>query len=278
MAVELEHLIDSFEKLWPLAGAESWDSPGLVAGNPRDRISRVLLSVDVTAEIMSEAIDGEFDLVLAHHPFLLKGVTSLAEQTSKGSTLAAAIRNAVAIYAAHTNADIVQNGVSHVLAKSLGIQTPIALVQDAADFHQHSPEGHGRIGDLASPIKLGDFARLIAKILPSTATGIRVAGDFEMLVQRVAVCGGAGDSFIGAAIAAGADVFVTSDLRHHPTQDAREHALLNDGKPALIDVAHWASEWLWLEIAAEQLGKAFPSIQFVVSQIRTDPWDFVVTQ
>lgn len=99
-----------------------------------------------------------------------------------------------------------------------------------------------------------------------------------MEIQRVAVCGGAGDSFISAAMLAEADVYVTSDLRHHPVQDAREQANLSGGTPAIIDVAHWASEWLWLEVAADQLAKLFPNVQFVVSQIRTDPWDFVVTQ
>ena len=275
MAVELAQLIDYFEELWPLAGAESWDAPGLVVGSPRKRVSRVLLSVDVTSEIISEAIDGEFDVVFAHHPFLLKGITSASEVTAKGSTLAKAIRSDISIYAAHTNADIVENGVSHVLAESLGIQNAVPLVDSGLG---QSVQGHGRIGDLVSPMKLGDFARLIAKSLPSTATGVRVSGDFEQPVQKIAVCGGAGDSFIGAAIAAGADVYVTSDLRHHPTQDAREHAFLHDGKPALIDVAHWASEWLWLEVASEQLARKFPNIQFVVSHIRTDPWDFVVTQ
>ena len=87
-----------------------------------------------------------------------------------------------------------------------------------------------------------------------------------------------GAASAGAAVAAGADAYVTSDLRHHPVQDAREQALLSGGSPAIVDVAHWASEWLWLEVAAEQLSKLFPNVQFVVSQIRTDPWDFVVTQ
>jgi dinuclear metal center YbgI/SA1388 family protein len=273
MAVELGQLIQAFEKLWPLAGAEAWDTPGLVSGNNDQRISRVLLTVDVTGEIINEAADGEFNLVLAHHPYLLRGISSVSEDLAKGATLSKAIRNEVAIYAAHTNADVVESGVSQVMAEAFGIlkATPLA----AAD---QPNTGHGRIGSLAAPVKLGEFARLIAKVLPSTAAGVRVSGDFDQLVQRVAVCGGAGDSFIGAAVEAGADVFVTSDLRHHPVQDAREQANLNGGVPALVDVAHWASEWLWLEVAAQQLAMQFPNVQFVVSHIRTDPWDFVVTQ
>ena len=273
MSVELGQLTAAFEKLWPLSGAEDWDAPGLVTGSESQRVSRVLLTVDVTTEIITESIDGEFDLVLAHHPYLLRGINSLSETFAKGATLSNAIRAGVSIYAAHTNADVVTNGVSAVMAEAFGVQNAKPLVA-AADVSI----GHGRVGKLAAPIMLGDFARLIAKVLPSTATGIRVAGHFDQEIQTVAVCGGAGDSFIAAAVAAGADVYVTSDLRHHPVQDAREQSLFSGGTPAMIDVAHWASEWLWLEVAAGQLSKLFPNVQFVVSQIRTDPWDFVVTQ
>jgi putative NIF3 family GTP cyclohydrolase 1 type 2 len=79
-------------------------------------------------------------------------------------------------------------------------------------------------------------------------------------------------------LAKGADVYVSSDLRHHPVQDAIEQALASGKQMALIDVSHWAAEWLWLEVAANQLAQRFPKVQFVVSHLRTDPWDFVVTQ
>lgn len=284
MSVELSHLIAEFEALWPLEIAEAWDSPGLVTGDLAQRVSRVLLTVDVTTDIISEAQDGEFDLVLAHHPYLLRGVQSVAESTAKGSLLANAIRSGISIFAAHTNADIVSTGVSQSLAEAFGLIDTRPLVASSAQESTRLGAsgsqrlGHGRIGQLAAPIKLGDFARLIAKILPSTATGVRVAGDYERLIQNVAVCGGAGDSFIEAAFDANADVYVTADLRHHPVQDAREKSFLSNSPMALIDVSHWASEWLWLEVAAAQLGKIFPNVQFVVSQIRTDPWDFAITQ
>lgn len=273
MSYPLQELTDHFETLWPLDGAEEWDAPGLVAGLPTQPISRVLLAVDVTQDILAEAEDGGFDLVLAHHPLLLRGIKTVNESTSKGALVSRAIRSNIAIYGAHTNADIVEFGVSDVLAKALGLIDLEPLVATAK-----FGEGHGRIGSLESAITLGEFARRAAKTLPSTATGVRVAGDFDRLVQRVAVCGGAGDSFIDAAISAGVDVYLTSDLRHHPVQEARELAQLAAGGPAFLDVAHWAGEWLWLEVAAAQLEKRFENIQFVVSQLRTDPWDFVVTQ
>jgi dinuclear metal center YbgI/SA1388 family protein len=273
MSTELAQLVSRFETLWPLAGAEDWDAPGLVSGSLSNRVSRVLLSVDITSETVEEAIDGGFDLVLAHHPFLLKAITNASEETSKGRTLAKAIKGNLAIYAAHTNADIVEAGVSDVLAKSLGLVNAKPLVPTANPL-----VGHGRLGSLQVPMQLGEFARKIAKVIPPTASGIRVAGDYEQLVSKVAVLGGAGDSYIGAAQASGADVYVTADLRHHPTQDAKEQSFVLQSPMALIDVSHWASESLWLDVAAELLSREFLNIHFAVSQIRTDPWDFVVTQ
>ncbi len=272
MSTQLSLLTSDFEQLWPLAGAESWDTPGLLAGSTSQLVSRVLLTVDVTKEIVDEARDGGFDLILAHHPLILKGVTSLDEATSKGALLASAIRSNIAIYAAHTNADIVQNGVSDTLARAFGLVDLVPLVAGESDS-----VGHGRLGRLPSSIKLGDFARAISRILPSTASGIRVSGDYDSEISKVALCGGAGDSFIPVVLRSDADVYVTSDLRHHPVQEARETGL-NQKPVAFIDVSHWASEWLWLDVAAQQLTSRHPSIQFVVSQIRTDPWDFVVTQ
>jgi len=272
MSINSGDLIAHFNKLWPLDGAESWDAPGLIVGSENRRISRVLLSVDVTSEVVSEAIDGQFDLILSHHPFIMRGVSSIAETTEKGSVLSRAIRSGVDLYAAHTNADIVNHGVSAALANSLGITDAVALEPFGA------PVGHGRIGTLPEPIKLGEFARLVSRVLPSTAQGVKVSGNYDRLVQRIAVCGGAGDSFIEAAESAGADVYLTSDLRHHPTQDSRERSLISPNEMSLIDVAHWAGEWLWLERAAEQLTSEFSTVQFVVSHLRTDPWDFLVTQ
>lgn len=273
MSINSSELINRFNQLWPLAGAETWDAPGLIVGTENRKISRVLLSVDVTSEVLDEAINGQFDLILSHHPFIMRGVTSVAESTSKGELITRAIRAGVDLYAAHTNADIVSGGVSEALALALGLDGLRPLVPN-----KDANLGHGRIGILPEPISLGDFARRVAKVLPSTAQGVRVAGDFQQTVQRVAVCGGAGDSFIQAAIDADVDVYLTSDLRHHPVQDARESARLNSGRPAFVDVAHWAGEWMWLDVAATALAADFNSIQFVVSQLRTDPWDFLVTQ
>jgi dinuclear metal center YbgI/SA1388 family protein len=265
----LRETIAVFESIWPLELADEWDAPGLVSGNPEASVSKVLLAVDVTSEVIKEAIEARCDLVLAHHPYLLRGVKTIAETTTKGHVLAAAIRGSIAIYGAHTNADVVENGVSDVLAKQLGLTQIKPLVPT-----QSATIGHGRTGKFASPITLGDLAVALGRLLPATAGGIKVAGDFGNRISTVALCGGAGDSFLNDAQHAGADVYITSDLRHHPAQDSRETA----PNMALIDISHWAAESLWLEVAAAQLAERLPQMEFVVSQQRTDPWDFVVTQ
>ena len=125
------------------------------------------------------------------------------------------------------------------------------------------------------PTTLGTLARLIADLLPATAQGVRVAGEYEQPVSTVALCAGAGDSLLANPQVVAADVYLTSDLRHHPASEARERARLGRG-PALIDVSHWASEWLWLDVAAEQLRSALPGVTITVSELRTDPWDFAI--
>lgn len=268
----LGELCLEFEKLWPITGAEDWDTPGIQVGRQIDNVSRVLLSVDVTSQVVEEAIDGGFDLILAHHPMFLRGVNRLNGDSAKGSLVRLLNRAGISVYAAHTNADVVLNGVSAVLANQLG------LVEFSAISPSNAEIGHGRIGRLSEPLELLTLARLLANLLPPTASGIRVAGDPMQKISFVSLCGGAGDSFLAEAYSLGADVYITSDLRHHPTLDAMETAQAQGREFSIIDISHWAAEWLWLDTAAAQLALAFPQLQFVVSEIRTDPWDFAVTQ
>jgi dinuclear metal center YbgI/SA1388 family protein len=266
-------LLKVAEDLWPVQGADDWDRPGLICGSLNSPLTKVLLSVDVTADVIADAADAGAEMVISHHPFLLRGAYELTEHSAKGSVLAEAIRRNIALFAAHTNADIVENGVSDVLAKALGLQSTSPLVSTSS-----ASIGHGRIGSLSQPMRLIDFARSVAGSLSATAGGVRVAGDPEQMVSLVALCAGAGDSFIANAIEANADVYVTSDLRHHPAQDALERSKAEGREFALIDISHWAAESLWLNQAAKQLSEAVPDVKFVVSDLRTDPWDFAVTQ
>lgn len=267
MSIPLSQLLTAFESLWPITGAEEWDRPGLTTGGAKQQISKVLLSVDITREVLAEAKANSCELVVSHHPLLLKGVNFLAEDQLKGELVSFAVKNSIALYSAHTNADIVAGGVSDVLAEALGLATSAPLVATGTGI------GHGRIGKLGNAQKLSEFAKHIASQLPETNAPIRVAGNLDMMVETVAVVGGAGDSFISAAAASGAQVLVTSDLRHHVTLDA----ISDPSAPlALIDVSHYAAESLWLEPTRKLLADAFPQVSFTVSKISTDPWTMTV--
>ncbi|WP_017794163.1 Nif3-like dinuclear metal center hexameric protein [Leucobacter salsicius] len=259
------------EQLWPAATVESWDRVGLVSGRDDAPLERVLLAVDAVDATVTEALEWGASALLTHHPLLLRGIHTLAEDTSKGVLLASLIRGECALFAAHTNADQPEGGVSDVIAARLGLTdaTPIVpLAQDPAI-------GIGRVGTLAAPESLAAFAARVAAILPATVSGVRVAGDPDRAVQRIALLGGAGDSLLDHPAVRGADVYLTSDLRHHPAQESLELSLAAGG-PALVDVAHWASESLWLDGAAETLERLLPGVEVRVSQLRTDPWTFAV--
>ncbi len=133
--------------------------------------------------------------------------------------------------------------------------------------------GIGRIGTLARPLRFADFVTTVGSVLPQTSWGVRAAGDPEVGVSRVAVCGGAGDSLLSAAAAAGVQAYVTADLRHHP---ADEHRRRSD--VGLVDIAHWASEYPWCAQAAAVLRSHFgDALGVAVCPLRTDPWNIEYT-
>jgi len=264
MTVRLATVIDVLDEAYPPALAQSWDSVGLVCGDPDDVVSSVTIAVDATAAVVNEVPDG--GLLLAHHPLLLRGVDTVAASTVKGALIHRMIRSGRSLFTAHTNADSASPGVSDALAQALGL-TVEAVLQPTAD--SGVGVGLGRIGSLPAPESLSAFVSRVKAGLPRTSWGVRAAGDPDMTVSRVAVCGGAGDSLLGAAAAADVQAYVTADLRHHPADEHRRAS-----EVALIDVAHWASEYPWCEQAADVLRSAFGAALSVrVCPIRTDPWN-----
>ncbi|GLZ40478.1 Nif3-like dinuclear metal center hexameric protein [Actinokineospora sp. NBRC 105648] len=252
------------EAAYPPALAESWDAVGLVCGDPAEEITRVLVCVDPVESTVDEAVELGAQLVVAHHPLLLKGVHGVPADTTKGSLVHRMIRGGIALFCAHTNADSADPGVSDALAAAIGL-----TVTGPLNPNPDGRTGIGRIGELPEAEPFAVFVERVARALPATEGGVRAAGDANRKIRRVAVSGGAGDSYLATATAAGVDAYVTADLRHHP---AAEH-LATPGAPALVDLAHWASEWPWCGQAAEILRAAIGGTVTVdVSARRTDPW------
>lgn len=272
----LSEVLLAVEELWPESLAEDWDRVGLVAGHPDAEIDRIMFAVDPTLEVIEEALAWGAKLLVTHHPLLLKGVNSVAATSGKGKAIHRLIEGGCALLTVHTNGDSAVGGVSDVLADTIGLVETVPLTAAA---HGLVEEGIGRVGMLPAVETLGDLAARIFLSLPSVAGGVRVAGDRDAIVRRVAVCGGAGDSLFDAVRASDADVYVTADLRHHPASEARESSV--DGRPYLIDLSHFASEWLWLPVAARGLDNVLADQGFAseiaISQTNTDPWDFILT-
>ena len=262
------------DRRYPPSTAADWDAVGLVCGRPDQPVRRVLFAVDPDPAVVAEAIGSSVDLIVTHHPLFLTPVHGVAATDWKGRLVHDLIEHRIGLYCAHTNADVADGGVNEALADALSVVEagPLSTV----DVDLPGGPGLGRIGRLEQPQTLRDFGERVAAALPATAAGIRIAGDLDGMVERVAVCGGAGDSLLDQARMAGADVFVTADLRHHR---ASESLLLGGPAlvdPALVDPGHWASEWPWLPVAARRLADdaatAGTTVEVAVSSVVTDPW------
>ncbi|WP_236240523.1 Nif3-like dinuclear metal center hexameric protein [Streptomyces sp. CC228A] len=258
----LSEVLAELDALWPPERAEQWDAVGTVCGDPDAEVTRVLFAVDPVQEVADEAVALGAQLVVTHHPLYLRGTTTVAASTFKGRVVHGLIKHDIALHVAHTNADTADPGVSDALAGALDLRVVGPLVPE---------NGLGRICELDVPETLRDFAARAARRLPATAQGIRVAGDLDAPVRRVAVSGGSGDSLFDAVRAAGVDAFLTADLRHHPASEATQHTPLG-----LVDAAHWATEWPWCELAAAQLDEISDrngwNLRVHVSTTVTDPW------
>ena len=267
----LADVVAVLDRLYPPRLAAEWDAVGPVLGDPEAPVRRVLLAIDPVDDVVDEVVAREADLLVTHHPLYLRGTSTVYGGTAKGRIVTRLLAAGCGLHVAHTNADDAVGGVSDELARVLGVQDAVPLVPHPDG---QGLTGSGRVGTLADPTTLGQFAERVADALPVTPAGIRVGGVLSRPVRTVAVCGGAGDQLLGQAHAAGADVFVTADLRHHYSSE-----LLARGGPALVDPGHWATEWPWLLVAARAIvAELADTVDVHVSRLVTDPWTAVVTR
>lgn len=267
MTTVVRDVVTVLEAAYPPELAESWDAIGLTCGDPAEPVQRVLIAIDPVTETITEAQELGAQLLVTHHPLLLRGVHGVPADDPKGGLVHRLVRAGIGLFCAHTNADAADPGVSDALAHALGLRVTGPLSPRPGETPP-ARTGTGRICELAETESLAAFTIRIAQALPETAWGVRAGGDPERPVRTVAVCGGAGDSLLATATLAGVDAYVTADLRHHP---ASEH--LAAGGPALIDLAHWASEHPWCEQAAKVVSTALGgTVDVHISYRRTDPW------
>lgn len=261
-----------FDETYPPSWAEPWDAVGLVCGDPDAAVRRVMFAIDPVLAVVDEAVDWGADLLVTHHPLLLRAVHGVPATDPKGKVVHRLINAGIGLYVAHTNADVAAPGVSDALARALGLVDTRPLSPSADD--SGGRRGLGRLGTVPGELTLDEFVDRAVSKLPVTGGGLRVAGESRAVVNVAAVCGGAGDGLLDTARTAGADLYLTADLRHHPSSESRER-----GAPALVDAAHWATEWPWLMDAARGLADALQAdgatVETRVSTVVTDPWTYV---
>lgn len=266
MTLTVGQIIKWLEDWYPPRNAADWDRVGLVAGERDEPVSRVLLAIDPVQAVADEASNIEAQMVITHHPLFLRGTSSVSADTAKGRLITGLIRRRIALFSAHTNADVAHGGVAEALADLVGIQK-----QEWLEPLEDTNYGYGRIGILPNSMSLGELATLVAKRLPFGPTGLLVGGDPDRKVRVMAVSGGAGDSFLRVAANHGADVFLTADLRHHPASE-----YLEDEGPALLCGSHWATEWPWLPVLAHRLRQRAAAEGYALavhtSSLITEPW------
>ena len=226
----LREIINSIESVAPRSAQENWDNSGMQIGEPGREISSVLLTTDVTPEVVNEAIISHCELIISHHPLLFHGLKQICGQSPQARIVEMAIKHNIAIYSAHTSLDSVMGGINTRLADKLG-------VVDIKPLSDSSLKGEynylGVMGSLPEPVPYLDFIRHVRDTLECTY--IRYTEPHNRLIQRVALCGGSGAEFINDAIRQGADVYLTADCKYHEFQDAA-------GRIGLIDIDHWYSE------------------------------------
>ncbi|MCC7495019.1 MAG: Nif3-like dinuclear metal center hexameric protein [Fimbriimonadaceae bacterium] len=243
----------------PPCWAESWDNVGLLIGDPAAAVTRVLVAYDLTAASLREATGRQAELLVVFHPPIFRPLSRLTADDPRSTVVWAAARAGLAVYATHTALDAARPGTSDWLATAVGATVDGVLCPAAG-----APErGIGRLASLAAQ-PLGDFARSVGQALG--ARHLRTVGDLTRPVRRLAVVGGSGASLLEAAAAAGAEVLLTGDLKHHDALLAERLGL------AVVDPGHWATERLVVPRTAAELRVRLPAVDVIESALDGEPF------
>lgn len=251
----VSEIIKVLDSVAPQTLAEGWDNVGLQVGDPRQPVKRIWIALDPTYPVVKAACREKADLLITHHPLIFKPLQSLNFGTPVGAVIDLAVRHHLAIFAAHTNLDSVAGGINDILAGRIGLYDLEPLVrapgpprvQNDVDpaAATGSDAGIGRVG-LIQPVS--DLKSLASKIKASLKLRyLKIAGDPDLPVEKVAVCSGSGGSLLAEFFACGAQVFISGDFRYHDARDVEASHL------GLIDIGHFASEHLIVDVLAQKL-------------------------
>lgn len=260
--IRVKDIARAVEDFAPRSLQESYDNAGLQVGDEMMPVHSVMICLDVTEDIMKEAAARDCDMIVSHHPLLFSGLKQIAGKTVTQRIVAEAIKKGIAVYSAHTNLDSAREGVSYEIAHMLGVRDLRVLEPHAAD----SATGLGVVGTVRAVPKL-EFLRKVKEVFGVAC--LRYSDpNSKLVVRRVAVCGGAGASLIREAFEAGADAYVTGDVRYHDFTTWGSELVL-------ADIGHYESELCAEKILGRILRDNSPGLTVCFSETEANPVSFM---
>ena len=250
--MKTKEIIDYLDSRFRPELQEDYDNSGFLLGDEESEYHGALVALDLTPEVVDEAIACGLNLIVTHHPFIFRGLKRLTSRQPEGRLVQQLIKNDIAVYAAHTNLDNLPWGVNGILCEKLGLSNCHILKPIASD----SEAGAGMVGELEQAVPLKDYLQQVKQVLGLPA--LRYAGGSGR-VHRVALCGGAGSFLIADAVAAQADLYLTADLKYHDFQQATS-------RMALADVGHYESEQFAKEIIFHAISEKFSNFALRISE------------
>ncbi|NLZ19835.1 MAG: Nif3-like dinuclear metal center hexameric protein [Bacteroidales bacterium] len=252
----LKEIIAALERLAPPRLQDEWDNSGLQVGFPGSEISGVLVCLDVTEEIVSEAVSEKCNLIVSHHPLLFKALRQVSDATYQQRCVVRALSEGISIYSAHTSLDNAPGGVNYRIAERLGLKD-LQWLQPRED----GAGGSGLIGELPEPERDSDFFMRVRDLFGVRC--LRHSGTDGRQIRRVALCGGAGAFLLRDAIHAGADCFLSGEFHYHD--------YFENGGVLLCELGHYQSEQYTQDLLLEYLRANCPGLRVVKTALNTNP-------
>ncbi len=254
----VKDIMSCITEIAPLQWQEDYDNAGLQVGDLNAEVHKALIALDVTEELVDEAIAKQCDLIVSHHPLIFRGLKHLTPQTYIERVVMKAIKHDIAIVSMHTNLDNSYLGVSRVLADKLGL-TNLHILQPSTD----EPElcGAGMIGEFDQPMKEVDFLNLVAEKIGSPC--LKHSALTGRMIKKVALCGGSGTPFMSDALRQKADAYLTADIKYHDY-------FVPEGNILLVDGGHFETEQFTKELIKVLIKKKIPTFAAEIAETNTN--------
>lgn len=226
--MKISQIAEIIESYAPKYMAEDYDNVGLLIGDASRECESVLLCLDVDEFVANEAVKKGVSLIISHHPIMFSAIKKITADTSEGRCILTLIENNIALYSAHTNLDAAKGGLCDLMCEIIGVENTHPMTGGGEDF------GIGRVGTLRERLTLRELAEKIKMLF--SLENIRFSGNDQKDIETVSLCSGGGSSLVYDAVASGADVYISGDLKYNNVRD-----LVFSGV-GFIEIPHYKSE------------------------------------